>query len=271
MKKRKIILIITLILFISLGVIFLNNPSEDVLKSPQALAIYIEEDGEYIPYKGRDLYPLGYHLNYNDTKCYDKENKEVSNLENYLEETDVGITLKSDITISCNLYFSLEENTDNESSNSLFYIKEDLNDKYTNLANNSYYLKLKENVVSYCLTEEDETSCDLKDIESLEITGNYTFLDSANGLKTVKVYIKDTEENVSLYEDDTIYFDDIIPECGDITFTQKENELVSGTIDCLDEGSGCVNEQISFQDVSLNTEVVIQDKAGNENSCLIKL
>ncbi len=262
--KKVLFVIIPLILFISLFLGLSRNPK--VFNTQNTLAIYIKENGEYIPYKGNDFKIDGYHLNYNDTVCYDKENKVLENTTDYLEETTTGIRLKSDITISCKLYFT---NDDNVSSK--FYLKEVGNNKYTNTLKNNYYLKLEETLTSYCLTEEtNESSCIWQNINNQEINGSYEFQNNNYGLKEVSIYVKDATENSILYAKDSIYYDNISPLCGDITINDSAQELVSGTVTCLDKESGCVSDLISFSDISLNTEVKIQDLAGNENSCLIK-
>ena len=66
-------------------------------------AIYVKEnkEGEYTEYKGNTLFPIGYYLN-EESYCKDNKNQKTDNTIKY---DGSGITVESNKTVYCTLYF----------------------------------------------------------------------------------------------------------------------------------------------------------------------
>ncbi len=119
MKKKKIItLAILIVMFLSLSIYLYksnHNPvvlDEVVLKqelSNKTIAMYVGRDKNYQKYEGNS-FPKGYNLNIEESKCIDNNGVEINNS---LKEENGSISLTTNKSSYCYLYFDEKENLSN--------------------------------------------------------------------------------------------------------------------------------------------------------------
>ena len=117
-KKELIILSVLFICLLSIYIvpIALLKKEESLpevklreMKKNKMFALMIPDDkneGKYKEYTGSDLFPKGYLLNIDKSYCLDNSGQ---NVEGALSRTGNSVTVKSDKTIYCTLYFEHSE------------------------------------------------------------------------------------------------------------------------------------------------------------------
>ena len=105
-------------------------------------------NGKYEEYTNKEVFPKGYELNKEKSKCEDGSGNELTEVKDKLSQEGNKITVKSNKTVYCTLYFDKQEETDNIK----IYIKEENEEKYTNLSKNAVY-------VSYETERRKESIC----------------------------------------------------------------------------------------------------------------
>ncbi len=194
LKYKKII--ITILLVIELIMVHLTyqsflqrnnyNTRDEVKNKNKQFAVYLKNGEEYEPYQGTSLYPKGYYLNKDQSYCLDMQDNKV---EDILEFSSEGITVTSNKTVYCTLYFDPYKE---EAGNYTFYIKENTTPKYTSEKSNPVTLSWEEEGINeYCLSEEDNTTnCIWQKVIDKSINTNYTFKTDTNEEKTIYAYLK---------------------------------------------------------------------------------
>ncbi len=81
------------------------NKEEKTVEKKQ-FAMFIKEDNEYVEYKGDSLFPEGYFINNDLSKCVDENDNVVDNA---ISSMGSSVTITSSKTIYCTLYFDKNE------------------------------------------------------------------------------------------------------------------------------------------------------------------
>lgn len=107
----------------------------------------------------------------------------------------------------------------------------------------------------------------------LTATENYTTTEfSIERDQLVYWRVCDAVGNCSGKSSTRIKLDKTGPTCGNIETTQAEaTSGISGTIECEDSGSGCVNDSYSFGPLYSTKNIEMNDKAGNTKKCPISI
>ena len=95
-----------------------------------------------------------------------------------------------------------------------------------------------------------------------------------NTILNRKIYWRacDAVGNCSASSNTSLKIDRVKPVCGSINKTRTySRDGVNGTIACSDSDSGCKNSSYSFEDLTDDTDITIQDNVGNINSCEIPI
>ena len=88
--------------------------------------------------------------------------------------------------------------------------------------------------------------------------------------RTVYIQSCDKAGNCSDVNYTNIQIDKIDPSCGSINKTRTYSRYgVNGTIACNDNNSGCEYNSYSYNSLTSSTNITIEDKAGNTNTCRI--
>ena len=108
----------------------------EVKKKPYAM--YVNNgDGNYTEYKSKDVFPKGYELNKEKSSCEDGSGKKLDEIKEKITQDGNKITVKSNKTVYCTLYFDRSSEIDDIK----FYIKEEKSEKYTNEKENRVYVE----------------------------------------------------------------------------------------------------------------------------------
>ncbi len=81
------------------------NKEENKVDKKQ-FAMYIQENDEYVEYKGDNLFPKNYYVNKNLSKCVDENG---NSMENVINSLGNNVTITSNKTVYCTLYFDKNE------------------------------------------------------------------------------------------------------------------------------------------------------------------
>ncbi len=108
LNSKKILITFLLVVELIMGSLtyqsFLHkeiNKEENKVEKKQ-FAMFIKEDNEYVEYKGDSLFPEGYYVNNNLSKCVDENDNLI---ENAINSMGNRITITSSKTVYCTLYF----------------------------------------------------------------------------------------------------------------------------------------------------------------------
>ena len=115
----------------------LTQTKEEHIVDKEKYGMFIEnEEGKYVEYNESTLFPsnLKYTFNENKSSCVDTLNKEVDNAILYNENK---ITITSNKTVFCYLYFDLDKEVPKEFT---FYIGGNSNPTYTTNINTTGYI-----------------------------------------------------------------------------------------------------------------------------------
>ena len=190
-KKVMFVIMIMAIILVPVYKLITNKDNKIEEKSAtneirkNKLAMYVEDGDTYREYKGGDKFPEGYKLNIEKSKCEDNKGNEITPIDNVLSHDGMKVTVKSNKTIYCTLYFDEVPSPDDF----IYYIKSNSSPKYTNKETNTVYIKHEmEEIESYCITEEEtsENCTWLETNGSKDIQVPYTFNNTTNEEKKVK-------------------------------------------------------------------------------------
>ncbi len=315
-NKGYIVGVIILLLILNVFLIFKkdNNIVEKnkVIKiERKEFNIYLQQSvgsEDYNPSSSESFPSQGYLLNTTKTVCYDYNGKETSykptqNLVN--EIIDGSITIESNKTTYCNLYFDKNE----KPTITTFNVKgktssnQELNNGFTyqtdSLPFNIEYTDTEEDVKQYCINEtEGSDNCNWQTLSGTK--GTYTLIDKTDGLKTMYIYLKDKANNISGVSQYTITVDKTKPVINTFTLTgtSDENQTLSNSAQythkpnitynasinetniesyCVYENSGCnyeetIEKELTKKEYNLTESegiktlsIKVKDKAGNES------
>ncbi len=113
MKKNKKI-IVTFLLLMEIVLVNLTYQSflhKEITKEENKItkkqfAMFIQDDNKYVEYKGDNLFPKDYYVNKSLSKCVDENDNPV---ENVISSLGNSVTITSNKTIYCTLYFDKNE------------------------------------------------------------------------------------------------------------------------------------------------------------------
>ena len=134
LNKGKILIIFSFVLLFVLGIrivnvifnkeVIENNEKETNEVQNKPYAMYINNGNGYEEYK-KEEFPKGYELNKEKSVCEDINGNKLDEIKNNIVQDGNKITVKSDKTMYCTLYFDKVEITDNIK----FYVKAEGEDK----------------------------------------------------------------------------------------------------------------------------------------------
>ena len=226
-KYRLLVIVILCVLEVCLLSLtyrtYLNKPKKNEVKEniteKKSFSMYVEKDGEYKEYNESNLFPSNLKYIFNDTESYCVDIKE-DIVDNVLSYNDGKVTVTSNKTVYCYLYFDLEKMAPQVFA---FYLGGSSNPAYTNSVNTKAYLNWSDNdITHYCLTTgSDSTSCTWNEVTGTSIEVDYT-LSSTDGTKTVYAYLKDAAENISPQVTDTITLDTVAPSSNSVKINNND-------------------------------------------------
>ncbi len=191
-------------------------------------------------YESTDTFPnTGYLLNTSKTKCYEYGSD--TEIPQAVEQSltngviDGSIIVQSTKSMYCKIYFDKDEkptvssfNITGKTSNN-----EDLNNGFTyqtsDLPITFDYTDKENNVAQYCVSEiNNSDSCSWKQLNGK--SDIYTLTNTADGLKTIYVYLKDMANNISTAKPTNITVDRTKPVISTLTLTgtKATGTLVAG-------------------------------------------
>ncbi len=310
-KNKRVVIIIAIVLLLILNVFLVFKKDTSVIEKSKInkierkeFNIYLQQSvgsEEYDSSSSESFPSQGYLLNANKTMCYDYNGKAIEykpeqNLVN--EVIDGSITIESNNTIYCNLYFDKNE----EPIISKFEVtgktsdNKELNNKYTyqtdSLPFNVTYTDNENDVKQYCISEtEGSDNCIWKTLSGT--SGNYTLTNKDDGQKTMYIYLKDKANNISEVKQDTITVDRTAPVVTTFTltgtadtgqslsnpstYTHKKEIKYSASITeknmegyCIYEGSNSCNYINNTSTTITNQSYTINDTEGS-HSVIIKV
>ncbi len=313
MKNKKKTIMLIMVITISMVLLTWNksysykmndNEIEETEVERKEFGIYLQESGT--TYKETDAFPnKGYLLNTTKTECHEYGNDTIipgavtQSLTNGV--IDGSIIVTSQKSMYCKIYFDKDET----SIVSRFNIKgktsnnEDLNNGFTyqtsDLPITFDYTDKENNVVQYCVTETNNSdSCSWIQLNGK--SGNYSIINTADGEKTLYMYLKDKANNISTTKTTNITVDKTLPQVtltligtqasGTLQpgYTHTQQVTYNATITETNPDSYCVGENscnnysmlssssidgstmITNTEASHNVLINVKDKAGNVGS-----
>ncbi len=258
----KVVFILIIIIGLTLIVYPKLNKKKNVSvfenhKESSNYAIYLQDvSGNYSISNSNTFPTSGYILNVSKTECYDFSNSKVSDIP-ITQELNGKITLTSDKTVYCNLYFTKDDNkpvinnftiTGKAASNKV------LSDKfaYTQDINVTYDLSWNdEDVAYYCITSGDSASCNwVEAANTKSVTVSTPALDNNEGNKTMKAYLKDKAQNISEPVSKNIFLDLKDPTVTNVTYKSKDTSSITVKVEGTDgsTGSGIIKYECSAKE-----------------------
>ena len=126
-KKIMFVIMIVAIVLIPIYKIITNKNTQIDKRinetNSKQFAMYIEDGEGYKEYKDSDMFPVGYKLNLNKSRCEDIKGNNLD-VNSILSSKGNSITVKSNKTIYCTLYFDLAEEGEKENPYKIQYIED---------------------------------------------------------------------------------------------------------------------------------------------------
>ena len=106
-KKIMFVIMIIMITVFSVIILFNNKPKkiEQFEIKRKEFAMYVDDGEGYKEYTDSDTFPVGYYLNLEKSKCEDENGNKIQDITEKIEQNGNKITVKSNKTVYCTLYF----------------------------------------------------------------------------------------------------------------------------------------------------------------------
>ena len=210
----------------------LKTTKEEHVVDKEKYGMFIEnEEGKYVEYTDSTLFPSNLKYTFNETKssCVDTLNKEV---ENAILSNNDKITITSNKTVFCYLYFDLDKEPPQAFT---FYIGGNSNPTYTNTITTIGYISWSDtDIDKYCITTSSTSdNCTWNDVSDNTITTDY-ILSSGDGTKTIYAYLKDIAGNIT-QGTDTIILDTTAPVISSVTKTTDVETSIGISVSASDD------------------------------------
>ncbi len=235
-------------------------------KNKKQFAIFIKENDEYVEYKKDRLFPQGYYINKKLSKCVDDKNNLVDNA---ISSNGNSVTVTSDKTIYCTLYFDKNE--------TLEYLRsKDANNYLTKEITGGMYRyqgafpdsdsSTMPNWICFGTTNQDECKNNI-DKYMYRIIGinenGQLYLLKETILKEEEVLGFAWNDETRIDFEDDFCLDGVCPEWNEADLFQRINGIANGT----KAGNGNANDGVDNDtDIFVDSKYYDYLKSGDENS-----
>ncbi len=215
-KNKRVVIIISIVILTIINLFLVFKKDTSIVEKNKVSKIERKEfsifkeqtlGGEDWKESNDTAFPTsGYLLNMTESKCYGYNKELITPIPVTQELTkgsiDGRVTIESSKTIYCELYFDLDNKVPEINTFSITGKTSsgtELNNGYTYGLDVTYKGNwLDEDVVQYCISDNNQSCSNWTEISSKDITVTSPSLTSGDGEKTMYIYLKDKANNVSV-------------------------------------------------------------------------